>query len=682
MTADGELVHATADEHPDLFWALRGGGGNFGVVTRFDLTLHDVGTQALVAEVDLDPARGLEALRAWLAWSDDAPRRATLFAEVRAGAPLTLGFVWVGPPDDAASTVARLDGLGDVLARRVAPISYLDLQQQSDVGSAYGFRRYAKSHYVRELPDAALEAFLAHTEADLGAASLVAYGGAIADVDPAATAFAHRDTRFEYDVGAKWEDPADDERHAATCRRLAATIEPWSVGVYVNALGVEGVAGVHRAYGDATFARLQEVKSAWDPTTSSGSTRTSRRPEPDRTATRPRGSDHAEHDGLAEDRRRDDGLVRRAVAERGSGARRPRRGAVGRDPWSTCARTGVRVRLASDEHAEAVSAAARDLGLAADPAALQQLSVVLESADAPGVTAFWQSALDYAAASDGGLADPLRRDPALDIRRSTEDRPLRNRFHVDVVRPAAAVEQAGLGEASGPFGVRHVDPDGNEVDLVPGDALGESAGTADWQAVFSAMACYRTTSPTQQRDLAAAAAALADDAGFPLLVDLRPGLVILDSGKDLWEAEAHGLELDFADLAEHLQAAARDLGATADLSLPRFVQLVLDAADIDAVRAFWVAALGYTPDPRAWVIDIDDPRRLNPVLMLQEIDASETERRRQRNRTHLELAVPSDLAQTRLATTVAAGGRLLDESDGRWRVADPEGNELVIVSGT
>ena len=74
-------------------------------------------------------------------------------------------------------------------------------------------------------------------------------------------------------------------------------------------------------------------------------------------------------------------------------------------------------------------------------------------------------------------------------------------------------------------------------------------------------------------------------------------------------------------------------------------------------------------------------RRLNPVLVFQELDASETERRRQRNRIHFELAVPSDLAQTRLATTVAAGGRLLDESEDRWRVADPEGNEMVIVSG-
>ncbi|NUU19089.1 VOC family protein [Cellulomonas humilata] len=343
--------------------------------------------------------------------------------------------------------------------------------------------------------------------------------------------------------------------------------------------------------------------------------------------------------------------------------------------------TGVRVRLDSDEHAEAVSAAARELGLVADPAALQHLSVVLESADPSAVTPFWQRALDYAPGEDGGLADPLRRDPELRIRPSTEPRPLRNRLHLDVVRPAAAVEQAGLGEAYGAFGVCHADADGNEVDLVPGDALSEAIGTADWQAVFSAMACYRVASPTQQQDLAAAAAALADDAGFPLLVDLRPGLVILDSGKDQAEADAHGLEVDFTDLAEHLQTAAREIGATADPALPRFAQLFLDAADVAVVRAFWLAALGYDPDRRAGASDIADPRRLNPVLVFQEIDTSETERRRQRNRIHVELAVPSDLARTRLATTLAAGGRLLDESAGRWRVADPEGNELVIVSG-
>src|SRR6187401_369444 len=338
--------------------------------------------------------------------------------------------------------------------------------------------------------------------------------------------------------------------------------------------------------------------------------------------------------------------------------------------------TGMRVRLDSDEHAETVSAAARDLGLAANPGVLQHMSVVFESANPTVVRRFWQRVLDYAPGQDGGLADSVRRDPAIRIRQSSEPRPLRNRIHLDVVRPAAAVEQASLGAAFGPYGVCHSDPDGNEVDLVPGAALGERIGTADWQAVFSAMACYRTTSPTQQRDLAAAAAALADDMGFPLLVDLRPGLVIIDSGKDQWVDDAHGLELDFTDLAANIQTAARKLGATADPGLPRFAQLFLDAA----VRAFWVAALGYTHDRRAHIDDIHDPRRLNPVLVFQELDASETERRRQRNRIHFELAVPSDLAPTRLATTVAAGGRLLAESEDRWRVADPEGNEMVIVS--
>ncbi len=343
--------------------------------------------------------------------------------------------------------------------------------------------------------------------------------------------------------------------------------------------------------------------------------------------------------------------------------------------------SGVRVRLGAAEYAEAVSAAARDLGLVANPAVLQQLSIVFESADTSALQQFWQRVLDFVP-GQGGLADPLRRDPAMRIRPSTEPRPLRNRLHLDVVRPAAVVEQASLGEAFGPYGVCHADPDGNEVDVVPGDALGGTIETADWHTVFGAMACYRTTSPRQQRDLIDAAAVLADEAGFPLMVDLRQGLVIIDSGKDQWEDDAHGLELDFAVLAAHLQTAARELGATADPGLPRFVQLFLDAADVDAARAFWVAALGYTHDRRAGVTDIHDPRRLNPVLVFQELDASETERRRQRNRIHVELAVPSDLVQTRLATSLAAGGRLLDRSDDRWRVADPEGNDVVIVSGS
>ena len=347
--------------------------------------------------------------------------------------------------------------------------------------------------------------------------------------------------------------------------------------------------------------------------------------------------------------------------------------------------TGLRVRLDPDDQpqarAEAVSDAARGLGLAADPDVLQQVDVVLESPDPERARSFWQGVLDHEPTADGGLVDPLRRDPGLRFRGSDEPRPLRNRLHLDVVRPAAVVARVSPGEASGPYGVRHADPDGNEVDLVPGDPLGEGDRTADWQAVFSAIACYRTTSVAQQGDLVAAAAALADAAGFPLLVDLRPGLVVLDSGKDQAEADAHGLEVDVVDLAARLQAAARELGAVPEPGLARFVQLFLDAADVTAVRAFWAAVLGYVEDRRDGVTDLHDPRRLGPVVVLQELDASDGERRRQRNRSHVELAVPADRAEARVAVALAAGGRLLDQSPGRWRVADPEGNELVVVGG-
>ncbi len=338
--------------------------------------------------------------------------------------------------------------------------------------------------------------------------------------------------------------------------------------------------------------------------------------------------------------------------------------------------SGLRVRLASVEDAAPVSAAAREQGLVAAPAGLQQLSVLVDAVDPAVVARFWQRVLAYEAV-DGGLADPWRRDPALRLRPTTEHRPLRNRLHLDVGRPAAAVEQVD-GEATGPYGVCRRDPEGNEVDLVPGGALTEADDT-DWQALFSAMVCYRVDSGTQERELVTAAAELAERAGFPLLIDLRDGLVIMDSGKDLWEAGAPGLDVDFVALAGQLQRAARDLGATAEATAPRFVQLFVDAADVPAVRAFWLAVLGYREDPREGVTDIVDPRRLQPVLVLQELDVADSDRRQQRNRVHVELTVPADDVPGRLATAVAAGGRVLDGDEPVWRIADPEGNELLII---
>lgn len=233
----------------------------------------------------------------------------------------------------------------------------------------------------------------------------------------------------------------------------------------------------------------------------------------------------------------------------------------------------------------------------------------------------------------------------------------------------------------GPYGVRHRDPDGNEVDLVPGEALGTGDDTADWSAVFSAMASYHVATPEQQARVASAVAEVAAYAGFPLLIDLRPGVVILDSGKDQWEPTTHGLDLDFIELAARLQSEARALGASADPGLARFVQLFIDAADVASVRSFWLGALGYVEDPRPEVTDIIDPRRCNPVLVFQELDRSETERRRQRNRIRLVLTLPADVATGRMASIGTLGGRIVDDSAGRWLAADPEGNELLVVAG-
>ncbi|GAA5034913.1 hypothetical protein GCM10023258_36230 [Terrabacter aeriphilus] len=342
---------------------------------------------------------------------------------------------------------------------------------------------------------------------------------------------------------------------------------------------------------------------------------------------------------------------------------------------------GVRIRVDAADEAGTVSEAARGLGLTAEPGRLQQLGVVFESANPTGVSTFWQRVTGYDAVAPATLTDPLGRGPTLRIRPSRERRTERHRIHLDVVRPEAVVEEVRPGEPSGPYGVCHRDPDGNEVDLVPGGSLGEQPETDDWREVFAAVACYRVRSTREQVALATAAARLADDVGFPLLVDLRPGLVVLDSGKDRWDPGAHGLDVDFDALAVVLQAAARGLGAVADPTAPRFVQLFLDAADVAAVRACWVAALSYVEDRRAHTTDIVDPDRLGPEVVFQQIDLAETGRRTQRNRIHVELAVPSDAAAARVETVLAVGGRLLEQAGARWRLADPEGNEIVVVAG-
>lgn len=339
---------------------------------------------------------------------------------------------------------------------------------------------------------------------------------------------------------------------------------------------------------------------------------------------------------------------------------------------------GIRVVVdaAQTGVAGAISAAARELGLAADPSRLQRLALIIDAADDKAVADFWQTALGYEPLVNGRLRDPLRRDPDFVIRHRDDPRPLRNRTHIDIVRPAAAVEavRAGAGHAPyGVYGLTLADDEGNETDVVPGNEL-----TPDWQAVFSAMVCYPTSSPEQAARLVTAVATLADESCLPLMIDVRPGRVVIDSGKDGWEGEDDA-DPAFLALAGRVETAAHEFGLTADPVPLRFVQFAVDAVDIPAVQAFWMTVLGYQHDPRPHLSDIYDRHRLGPVAMFQEMDVDDEARRRQRNRINVELTVPADRLRPLIETALSAGGRLLSESPGECTVTDPEGLELTII---
>jgi FAD/FMN-containing dehydrogenase len=283
VTADGTTVRATKDENADLFWGLRGGGGNFGIVTEFEFGLHPTGTTALVADVFFKPRNAREALRGWCDLVSGAPRQATLTAwtgvvgdvpylppDVRGHQLVSVGFVWVGDVALGQQFVERLRDLGPAVGERNEVLSYLDLQSIDDGVHGYGMRRYWKGHYLNALEDGAIEAFLAlgrdHDDTRrLPSAALQSYGGAISDVAEGESAFSHRDAKFEFVVAARWRDSHEDHDRISAARSYAAGLQEFSTGVYVNALGERGVEETRRAYRAENLDRLATLKGRYDP---------------------------------------------------------------------------------------------------------------------------------------------------------------------------------------------------------------------------------------------------------------------------------------------------------------------------------------------------------------------------------------------------------------------------------
>jgi hypothetical protein len=374
-----------------------------------------------------------------------------------------------------------------------------------------------------------------------------------------------------------------------------------------------------------------------------------------------------------------------------------------RSPDVDLRRSGLHVRIpwgpdglsaADVSFARAVSDAARGLRLTPRPAALQSVRLAIDAADTAAVRPFWRVVFGYEEAG-GDLADALRRDPGIRVRRADPPRPLRNRIHVDVIwaddtaqtRRADVLAHGGqVVNDERPWVVD--DPEGNEVclPLGPTSSLGREPDTGDWWDIGCALACYPTASFGESVGLAADAAGLADDAGKDLLIDVRPGCVTFDSGKDQQETEDFVHDERFLQLARRVQAAARGKRLTADPAPRlRFLQISIHAVDVPAVRPFWMAVLGYRQGPyRRLQQDIYDPRRLNPVFWFHQIDADDANDRArlaQRNRIHVDLFVPDDQAQARIDAALAAGGRITNDAHAPawWTVSDPEGNEVDIA---
>jgi FAD/FMN-containing dehydrogenase len=282
ITAEGNLVRASDADNPERYWGLRGGGGNFGIVTEFEFRLYPIGTEALVSEFYFLPEDAPAAMREWRDLSTVAPRQATFTAwSGQSGAALlpadlqgrplaNVSFVWVGDPDDSRPWIESLRAVGRPVAQRVEAMSYLALQTMDDSVEGYTLRRYWKGHYLGELTDEAIDAFVERGATDergdhRPAVSLQAYDGAIAEVADDETAFSQRGTQFEFVAAARWSDPEEDNVRMSAARACASSLDPFASGAYVNVLSDEGAAGVRRAYSRRKLDRLTALKDAYDP---------------------------------------------------------------------------------------------------------------------------------------------------------------------------------------------------------------------------------------------------------------------------------------------------------------------------------------------------------------------------------------------------------------------------------
>ena len=283
VTANGERLRVSEDEHPDLFWALKGGGGNFGVVTAFEFRLHPVGPTVMAGPILWDASDAGKVLRCYRDYIGDAPDELGTVVRFGTAPPLAaipehlhwrpvliLATCYAGPAEDAERVLRPLRAFGAPLLDLVGPKPYTGFQGSIDSTVPHGWHYYWKSTFLPELRDDLIDVLVRHAFSAASPRSYVALfhlQGAVSRVAEGATAFGNRRATHAITLDGVWR-PGEDfgDRDTAWTREFFAALGPFGEGVYVNFLGGdEGPARVREAYGDSIYDRLAGVKAAYDP---------------------------------------------------------------------------------------------------------------------------------------------------------------------------------------------------------------------------------------------------------------------------------------------------------------------------------------------------------------------------------------------------------------------------------
>jgi hypothetical protein len=270
-TADGQLLTAGPQENEDLFWAIRGGGGNFGVITSFEYQLHPVDF-VLAGGLSYPLSAAPRVLRFYDDFAKSAPDELSTAASLAltpAGEPtVSIAVCYCGPIDEGDQVLRPLRTFQSRVEDGIQPIPYTVLQSARDEGFPFGRLHYWKSSWLRDLTGGAIETlmeFLPHMPSPASGVGLQQMHGSASRVAPSATAFPHRAEQYDFLIGSQWSDATDSKRNVEWTRALFEAMQPHlEQTVYVNNLGDEGPRRVRAAYGQ-NYPRLAAVKRTYDP---------------------------------------------------------------------------------------------------------------------------------------------------------------------------------------------------------------------------------------------------------------------------------------------------------------------------------------------------------------------------------------------------------------------------------